>query len=489
MFRRVPSREVMRRAGREAARWAAEILRKKKDRPIVAVAGPGNNGGDALIAAADLRAKGWNVAAVFRGNPESLSEDARRAHSEWTNEGGELAPDIPAREFALALDGVFGVGLTREISGAHAEWIARLNGDECKTLALDIPSGLNADTGKAMGPTIRADATATFLTRKPGLFTGAGPAHCGKVRCFPLTSPPGDETVSEFGEIKVSPDWSSDLERPAGFLLEGIWNAARLFPPRTAHKGARGTLALIGGARGMEGALVLAARAAARLGAGKVFAISLSPASPPYDSLAPEVMWRDDIPETTTAIGIGPGLGKSDEAKTILRAALKRAVPLLADADALNLIAEDSELRKTVRARTMPTILTPHSAEAARLLGCETAEVEGDRITAARELSESFRADVVLKGAGSVLNFTDGGWGISASGNPGLARAGSGDVLSGFISAFLAQTANASLSLESGVWLHGAAADTLAEKHDGIFGWGLDALAPQAGRILNRIGL
>ena len=506
IFRRAPSREIMRRAGREASLMAAQTLQNRKDLPILALAGPGNNGGDALIAAADLRAKGWNIAAVFHGNPQTLSEDARWAHSEWKNNGGNLTPDIPANlppeNFALALDGIFGIGLTREVSGAYAEWITRLNASPCKTLSLDIPSGLNADTGKALGPTVRAHATATFLTNKPGLFTGDGPERCGKIRCFPLTSPPKDETVSasdsdsgagviatsDFGEIKASSDWDSNLERPAGFLLDGLRDAARLFPPLTAHKGSRGTLALIGGARGMEGALILATRAAALLGAGKVFAIPLSPAAPSYDSHAPEVMWRNDIPATATAIAIGPGLGKSPEAKKILHASIESPVPLLADADALNIIAEDSSLQKSLRTRAASTILTPHPSEASRLLSCETTEIESDRIKSAEALSKTFHADIVLKGAGSVLHFTGGGWCINTSGNPGLARAGSGDVLSGIISSFLSQTADASLSLESGVWLHGAAADALAKKHNGIFGWKITALPSQAGRILNRIG-
>ena len=487
MFRRVPSREVMRRAGAETARVAARMLADDRNRRILAVAGPGNNGGDALIAAAKLRAAGWTVAAIFGGDAARLSEDAKGALQEWRDGGGELLDDIPDGRFDLALDGIFGIGLTRKISGQYAEWINRLNAADCKILAIDAPSGLNADTGAAGEVAIRADATVTFLARKPGLYTGDGPDCCGEVYFASLLSPSPDEADSPNGELELSPDWDSKLEKPGGLLVERLRDAGRLHPGRTAHKGRRGTLVLIGGSRGMEGALTLAARAAANLGTGKVYAVSLSPRGWPHDLLSPDVMWPEDIPESATAIGIGPGLGKSEEAKSVLRKVLAKPIPLLADADALNLIAENEELRGLMRARAAASVVTPHPAEAGRLLDCGVAEAQADRIAAARELSGILNADVVLKGAGSVLNFASGGWGINGSGNPGLARAGSGDVLSGFISAFLAQTGDASWALEAGVFLHGAAADGLAEKYGGIFGWGLDELAPEAGRILNRV--
>ena len=486
MFRRVPSREVMRRAGAETARVAARMLANDRSRRVLAAAGPGNNGGDALIAAAILRAAGWPVAAVFGGDAARLSGDAQGALREWRDGGGELLDDIPEGGFDLALDGIFGVGLTREISGRYAEWINRLNAADCKVLAIDTPSGLNADTGAAGAAVIRADATVTFLARKPGLYTGDGPDCCGEVCFASLRSPPPDEADSPFGDADISPDWDSGLAEPSGFLIERLRDAGRLRPERTAHKGRRGALVLIGGSRGMEGALTLAARAAAGLGTGKVYAVSLSPRGWPHDLLSPDVMWPEDIPESATAIGIGPGLGKSEEAKSVLRKVLAKPIPLLADADALNLIAEDGALRELTRARAAASVVTPHPAEAGRLLGCGVAEVQADRMAAARELSEALNADVVLKGAGSVLHFADGGWGINGSGNPGLARAGAGDVLSGFISAFLAQTGDAARALETGVFLHGAAADGLAEKYGGIFGWSLDELTAEAGRILNR---
>ena len=499
MFRHVPSREVMRRAGAETARVATQMLADGRGRRVLAAAGPGNNGGDALIAAARLRAQGCAVSVVFGGDESRLSDDAKSALREWTAGGGELLDDFPDDNFDLALDGIFGIGLTRGISGRYAEWIGRLNAGNFPVLAIDAPSGLNADTGAAGDATVRADATITFLARKPGLYTGDGPDFCGEVFFASLLSPLRDDADSSFGAARISPDWDASLAEPGGFLIERLRNAERLRPERTAHKGRRGSLVLIGGSRGMEGALTLASRAAAGLGTGKVYAVSLSRRSFSHDLLQPDVMWPEDIPESATAIGIGPGLGRSAEARSVLREVLARRVPLLADADALNLIAEDGDLRALLRSRERGSVVTPHPAEAARLLGCGVSELQSDRIGAARELSAQLNADVVLKGAGSVLHFAGGKasgveaggsggweWGINGSGNAGLARAGAGDVLSGFISALMAQTGDASWALEAGVFLHGAAADGLAEKYGGVFGWSLDELTPEAGRILNR---
>ena len=499
MFRLLPSREVMRRAGVFAAERAFARLRGKQNPKVLAVAGPGNNGGDAMVAAAKLREWGIPCAVVFGGDPQRLSDDARWALSEWTqNGGGEILSEFPAigpRSFALGLDGVFGVGLDRPIVGKYADWIRRVNDSGFPWLAIDAPSGLDANTGAARPPTTQAAETVTFLAEKPGLRTGDGPAFCGEIVFADLLSPPASEPKSEWGRVEIPAGWDANLPEPGGVLVDAAPDLRRLFPSRSAHKGARGTLALAGGARGMEGALALAARAAAGLGTGKVFAVSLSPGAIPFDPPAPEVMWRDEIPEDATAVGIGPGLGKSEAARALLGKVLGSGPPLVLDADALNLIAEDSALAAALRARDGGAILTPHPAEAGRLLGAKTAEVQTNRIAAARELSGRFRADVILKGAGSVLAFAPRGadasgraaeWAVNGSGNAGLARAGAGDVLTGFVSAFLAQTNDSRFSLTAGAWLHGAAADALWRKQGGPFGWGLGELTAAAGRILNR---
>ena len=376
MFRLMPSREVMRRAGICVAERARlhlarpTRLDKNPDKKpnqkasagpapkILAVAGPGNNGGDALVAAAKLREWGVPCVVVFGGDQNRLSDDAKLALSEWKQNGsGEILTDLPdpaalrREKFALGLDGIFGVGLDRPVAGKYAEWIRRINDSDFPWLAIDAPSGLNADTGIAHAPTVRAVETATFLAEKPGLRTGDGPDFCGKIFFADLRNPPADETESEWGRAEIPAGWDADLPQPGGFLVDSVADLARVFPAQAAHKGGRGTLALVGGARGMEGALVLAARAAAGLGTGKIFAISLAPGGISLDAAAPEVMWREEIPASPTAVGIGPGLGKSAAARTILGEVLESSPPLVADADALNLIAEDSGLAEILRKR------------------------------------------------------------------------------------------------------------------------------------------
>ena len=450
MFRLMPSREVMRRAGvcvAERARLHLARPTRPDKKPnqkasagpdqkipagpapkILAVAGPGNNGGDALVAAAKLREWGVPCVVVFGGDQNRLPDDAKLALSEWRRNGdGEILTDLPdpaalrREKFALGLDGIFGVGLDRPVAGKYAEWIRRINDSDFPWLAIDAPSGLNADTGIAHAPTVRAVETATFLAEKPGLRTGDGPDFCGKIFFADLRNPPAGEAESEWGRAEIPAGWDADLPQPGGFLVDSVADLARVFPAQTAHKGGRGTLALVGGARGMEGALVLAARAAAGLGTGKIFAISLAPGGIPLDAAAPEVMWREEIPASPTAVGIGPGLGKSAAARTILGEVLESSPPLVADADALNLIAEDSGLAEILRKRQGGggVILTPHPAEAGRLLGVSVGAVQADRIAAARELSGRFGADVVLKGAGSVLAFASGGGGGGRTGGVG----------------------------------------------------------------------
>ena len=241
MFRRIPSREVMRRAGAETARVAARMLANDRGRRILAAAGPGNNGGDALIAAARLRAAGWPVAAVFGGDAARLSEDAQGALREWRDGGGELLDDIPAGGFDLALDGIFGVGLTREISGRYAEWINRLNAADCKILAIDTPSGLKRDTGAAGAAAIRADATVTFLARKPGFTRATGRTIAGRFVCVAALSAAGRGGFA-FWRCGHFTGLGFGAGGAGRILIERLRDAGRLRPERTAHKGRRGAL-------------------------------------------------------------------------------------------------------------------------------------------------------------------------------------------------------------------------------------------------------
>ena len=273
------------------------------------------------------------------------------------------------------------------------------------------------------------------------------------------------------------------------------WSVARHWLHRrlrNTHKGSFGTLGIIGGAAGMTGAPLLAGRAAVFAGAGKVHLGFVSDAAPAIDFAHPELMLRgaDEVlranVSAASALIVGPGLGQSRLAADYLGRALSKAVPLVLDADALNLLALEPALANRLCNRTQPTLLTPHPAEAARLLQTSTAVIQADRVAMARKIAERFKTAVALKGAGTVCAFPDGQWSINGSGNPGLASAGSGDVLAGIAGALLAQGYAPERALQLAVCVHGAAADGLVASGTGPIGLAASDLAPAVRELLNR---
>jgi hydroxyethylthiazole kinase-like uncharacterized protein yjeF len=308
------------------------------------------------------------------------------------------------------------------------------------------------------------------------MLTAAGPDLCG------------DISVHRLGVDGVD-------AHAAGHCLR--WTAVAASLPEVLHrhsrnvnKGSFGTLAVIGGAPGMFGAPLLSARAALRLGAGKVLVGFVGNDHPGVDCAVPELMLRDagQAFDGIDALVIGPGLGTSDAARALLVRAIATDVPLLADADALNLVAGDPALRATLRSRRAPTVITPHPGEASRLRATDVTAIQRDRCAAAQALAHELRAHVVVKGAGSVLAHPDGGWDINVSGNPALASAGTGDVLSGMIGALLAQRIDARDALRIAVCLHGAAADSLVARGVGPVGLPASALADEARDLVNACG-
>ena len=466
---------LMARAGLAAAGVARDLLAGRTARVLV-LAGPGNNGGDALVVARWLRAWFFDVVVAWRGNVARLDAAAAAAHRAWLDAGGTIVPDWPEQDgWGLIVDGLFGIGLTRAIDGEYANWILRANANDAPILALDVPSGLDADTGVAHQPTIRASATATFIALKPGLLTGDGPDHCGRISVHPL-------------ELDVAALQRSRGEWLTWPALQANLPAPLLRAQRNVHKGSFGTLAIVGGNDGMAGAVILAGRAALYLGAGKVrvgFATSTPPAA---DWVQPELMLHDAagvLGDDLDALVIGPGLGMDDRARGLLARALAVAAPLVIDADALNLIAQEPQLVAAVATRAAPTAMTPHPAEAARLAGMSTAAIQADRLGAALALAERFHAAVVLKGAGSVLAFADRSWAINGTGNAGLASGGTGDVLAGMLGALLAQKIGIAEALKLAVGLHGAAADALVATGTGPVGLTASELAPMARALIN----
>ena len=454
---------LMERAGQAAAVLAQTLL--TEGGPLLVLAGPGNNGGDAFVAARLLRQKGHTVDLVFLGDSGRLPPDAARAYAAWQAAGGACLSAIPDRDYQLAMDGLFGIGLRRPLEGQAAALVAALNALPCPRLALDCPSGLDSETGRVLGVAVRAEHTITFIALKAGLLTLDGPDHCGRL------------TVADLGLTPIA----------EGALIEPECFRAQLHPRRrNSHKGSFGSVAVIGGATGMCGAALLVGRAALHLGAGRVYLGLLDTLA--VDVQQPELMLRSPTAALAAAsvVAVGPGLGQSSTAAVLIGLTLASHWPLLLDADALNLIAADTALAHRLTTRTAPTLLTPHPAEAARLLHVSVAEVQNDRLAATRELVRRFACPVVLKGCGSIVALPDGHWFIEGGGNPGLATAGSGDVLSGLIAALLAQGWPAAEALLGGVHLHACAADALVAQGAGPIGLCAGELIPTARALLNR---
>lgn len=464
---------LMERAGLAAAELAREVA-PNNGKAVLVVAGPGNNGGDALVVARHLKQWYFKVTVVFAGDETKLSADAAAALRAWREAGGTTVEAFPApRDWGLVVDGIFGIGLEREVSGRYAEWIAAVNRAGAPVLAIDVPSGLHSDTGRVMGCAIRAAHTITFIGLKPGLLTLDGPDHCGEIHLNALGLDP------------------QTLRAATGFLIGHELLATALAPRRlNSHKGDFGSVGILGGDRGMVGAALLAGRAALKLGAGRTYIGLLAPEGPAVDPGQPELMIRsaDEVLKLShlSCLAVGPGLGQSPDAAFYLEEALSTPLPLVLDADALNLIALDGQLATGLRRRKTPALLTPHPAEAARLLGVATSEVQRDRVAAAIKLASALNCLVVLKGAGSICAIPDGTWYVNTSGNPGMASAGQGDALTGMIAALLAQGAEPRTALLAAVYLHGAAADRAVAKGAGLVGLTASETIEAARAILNR---
>jgi hydroxyethylthiazole kinase-like uncharacterized protein yjeF len=433
---------LMERAGAAAAELAARLA-SDRQKDILVLAGPGNNGGDAKIAAARLQEQFFRVTLVDKP---------------------ELPPD---KAWGLVIDGLFGIGLARDVDGEHARLVDYANRQSCPVLALDIPSGLQSDTGRVLGRALRATHTITFIALKPGLLTLDGPDHCGEI------------TVADLGlQVDHAAAWVASPE---------LFRAVLRRRARNFHKGMAGSVGILGGAGGMTGAAVLAGRAALRLGAGRVY-VGLLDASLALDAGAPELMLRhadDVLGVDLDVLVVGPGLGEGERAETLLGAALASELPCVLDADALNLIAGNADLRRACARRGAETLLTPHPAEAGRLLAEGTAAVQADRVKAARMLAANLNAHVVLKGNGSILVARDGHWFINRTGHAGLASAGTGDVLAGMLGALLAQGYSGETAVVLGPHLHGAAADELSRAGIGPIGMTASELIDSARRVWN----
>jgi ADP-dependent NAD(P)H-hydrate dehydratase / NAD(P)H-hydrate epimerase len=476
-FKAHPKSSLMQRAGEAVATLAIDLIAKHKlKKSVLVIAGTGNNGGDAWVAARALQIQKIKVCVWQIGVQKHNDIASKKANEAYIAAKGNIAQKTaPALEFGLIIDGIFGIGLSKAPQGDFRDAIRFANQQRekfaAKILAIDIPSGLSADTGVAFTDTINADATLTFLGAKPGLYTADGTDHCGKI---------------------FIDDLGVDLGERNGSLLAEHDMAELIVQRRNnSHKGTYGNVGIIGGAAGMVGAAVLAARAALHMGPGKVYAGLIAADAISFDAINPEIMVRRavDVAEdkNITAFAIGMGAGEGKPVKALLAEILATQKPVLIDADALAFVnidntnpntgeANEAEITETARpALSLKSniILTPHPGEAARLLKITSAEVQADRIDAALSIAKRAGAIVVLKGAGTVIATPDGDYFINTTGNPGMASGGMGDALSGMIAAFLAQGLTPLNAAKLGVYLHGAAADCAA--HHGMGPNGLTA--------------
>jgi hydroxyethylthiazole kinase-like uncharacterized protein yjeF len=460
-------------AGALVRRWPAALAGD-----VLVVVGKGNNGGDGFVAARWLLERGSKVRVVMLAETASLKGNASRAHAEYAAKGGRVvevtAEDkidsaIGAQRPTAVIDAIYGTGLNAEVKGLPRRAIELVNALGVPVAAVDIASGVNADTGAVMGAAIRAALTVTFGFAKYGHVSYPGADSCGEL------------AISEIG---FAPHAINEIS-PRGIFLER-GDVARLIPRRAqnTHKGTYGHPLVIAGARGKSGAAVLTSRGALRIGAGLVTAAIPESVAGIVAAGQTELM-TEPMPdrgghfdaratierltaliEGKSALITGPGIGVSDDTRDVVAWLVNEGArptrPLLIDADGLNVLALLGPA--ILKSAHGPVVLTPHPGEMARLLGVSNAAVNADRITAVRRMTETTGAYVLLKGARTVVATPDGAVFVNSSGNPGMATPGMGDVLSGIIGGLLGQGMAPPDALKLGVFVHGLAADMLAER-------------------------
>ncbi|MFM1892410.1 MAG: hypothetical protein RLZ44_1487, partial [Pseudomonadota bacterium] len=444
----IPGERLMEHAG--AAAFALLRERWPEARDVTVVVGTGNNGGDGFVVARLALQAGLTVRVLQLGDRDRIGGDAALNARRYAELGGEWQhfQGLPGHTEVI-VDAILGTGLERAVAGEWAEAIDAINAHGAPVLALDIPSGLHADTGAVLGTAVRAAATISFIGLKQGLFTADGPACCGEVRFYALEVPARLYAHQILAARRL--DWRA---------VSGQFGARQ----RNAHKGRFGHVLVLGGDLGFGGAARLAAEAAARVGAGLV-SLATRPAHVAAVLAArPEIMVHgvDDpaalepLLQRASVIAVGPGLGRDAWGRALWQRASGAKQPLVVDADALALLAEQPLRRDD-------WVLTPHPGEAARLLGSSVPAVQTDRFAAAQQLVTRFGGVLVLKGAGSLIAAAGSRPpAVCTAGNPGMASGGMGDVLTGVIAGLLAQGHEPAAAAELGVCLHAAAADAAA---------------------------
>lgn len=447
----IPGSVLMERAGAAGFRVLSE--RWPQARRIAVVCGTGNNAGDGYVLARQALGAGLEVSVCQVGDPGRLQGDALAAQQRLLGAGGQPAEFAPeaVRDADMVVDALLGTGVNAPLEGAWRAAVEAINSAGRPVLSLDLPSGLSADTGQAWGTAVHASCTLSFIGLKQGMFTGQGPAYCGRV-LFEGLSVPADVYRTQ---------------APAARRLDAA-GTRTLLPrrARTAHKGQFGHVLVVGGERGMAGAARMAGEAAARSGAGRVTLATRAEHAAEAIIGRPELMARgvtnptelEPLLARATVVAAGPGLGCSDWAAVLLGQVLASELPVVLDADGLNLLADGAVASTPPRGGW---VLTPHPGEAARLLGTTVPEIEADRFAAVSALQARYGGVVLLKGAGTLV--ADGGpLAVCTQGNPGMAGGGMGDVLTGLIAGLIAQGWNLAEAAGIGVAVHAAAGDAAA---------------------------
>lgn len=463
--RGIPGHTLMERAGAAAFYWMHRLWPEARE--ITVVCGIGNNGGDGYVVARLALKAGLSPRVLQQGDPERLSGDASTCAEAYKQLGGSVEAFAGIPEATdLIVDALFGTGLERPVEGGWAQVLEAMNTHPAPIYALDLPSGLHSDTGQVMGVAVKAEASISFIGLKQGMFTAQGPDYCGQVLFDDLQVPAATYTSISPSAERI--DW------------DGVKHSV-IPRTRSAHKGDYGSLLLIGGDVGFSGAIFMAAEAAARVGAGLVRVATRQQHAQSLVAARPEVMWQGveqaealaPLLRWASVVVIGPGLGQEAWGKMLFMRAIESDLPMVVDADALNLLAQEP-------VRKNNWILTPHPGEAARLLNCTVAEIEADRFNAARQIQVKFGGCVVLKGAGTLVVGEDQ-ISVCSDGNPGMATGGMGDVLTGIIGSLWVQGFDNPGRL--GVAVHAAAGDLVA--HEGERGMLATDLMPVIRQLVN----
>jgi NAD(P)H-hydrate epimerase len=440
---------------------------------IVVCCGSGNNGGDGYVIAGLAQHAGLGVTVYELGSPENMSEETLQMREMAIQTGVTFLPfEGSVIDSDVIVDAIFGTGLCRNVSGHYSDCIDKINESTADVLSIDIPSGLNADTGSVMGAAVFAQHTISFIGLNRGLFTGKGPAHTGQIHYHGLGVPerifkPSDDVTKRLSLSQFAP-----LCQPR---------------QRSAHKGDFGHVAIIGGDHGYGGAALMAASASARTGAGLTSIATHKTHTAAILSAQPELMCHsvehretlNTLLHQVTTLVLGPGLGQSEWSQMMFNESLKHQNPMVVDADGLNWLARQPQHRNN-------WVLTPHPGEAARLLQTDTQSIQADRFSAVTQLQQRYGGTVVLKGAGTLIYDGQHPIAMCTDGNPGMASGGMGDILAGVIGGLLAQGLSAYDAACLGVLVHAMAADKAAT-NEGERGLLATDLLPYIRRLLNLI--